>query len=140
MKWCCVFSSFSSSHAGRHDSSLLFSSSSLSVCLFLCFLCFLFVSFIFSLSYYNECECRACRIQYDDMALHCLLCVLHTNDVLLSLAKFCGHRTCISLRRIEESERTLAVVVYVDRYVFFVFFLYPIHYLRTSSSLSPSNS
>ena len=39
--------------------------------LFLCFLLFL---------YFIECVCRACRIQYDDMALHCplLLWLLHT--------------------------------------------------------------
>ena len=28
-----------------------------------------------------ECVCHACRIQNGDMALHCLLCVLHSNIV-----------------------------------------------------------
>ena len=38
----------------------------------ICFNCFFFLPFI-------ECVCRACRIQYDDMALHCpLLCLLHS--------------------------------------------------------------
>ena len=36
---------------------------------FLCFLSFL---------YFIGCVCRACRIQYDGMALHSPLCLLHT--------------------------------------------------------------
>ena len=39
--------------------------------LFSCFLSFI------------ECVCRACRIQYDDKALHCLLCLLHSNAASL---------------------------------------------------------
>ena len=42
---------------------------------FVC-VCVFFLSFL----YFIECVCRACRIQHDDMALHCpLLYLLHTN-------------------------------------------------------------
>ena len=43
----------------------------------------LFVFWVFRFLSFIECVCRACRIQYDHMALHCLLiyqvlCLLHT--------------------------------------------------------------
>ena len=87
-----LFSSFFSSSAtfpaGKHGSVrgsttvfyytrtryvfFFFSFDLLSLFFFLCFLLF-FLSFI-------ECVCRACHIQYDDMAVYCLLllCLLHT--------------------------------------------------------------
>ena len=50
--------------------------------LFLFFHCFL--SF---LNFMEECVYRACRIQYDDMALHCPLpCLLHTWQRSISVA------------------------------------------------------
>ena len=52
--------------------------------LFSCLFRFVFVVLVFllcfrSFLYFIECVCRACRIQYQDMALHFpLLCLLHT--------------------------------------------------------------
>ena len=45
------------------------------------FLLFRFFSFFRFLSIV-ECVCRACRIRYDDMALHCLLCLRYSNAVV----------------------------------------------------------
>ena len=42
------------------------------------FVFFLFLSIFLSINM-PECVCRACRIQYDEKALQCLLCLLHIN-------------------------------------------------------------
>ena len=56
--------------------------------------------------HFIECVCRACRIQYDDMTLHSLFCLLHNNvlgtwytTAVVSLwrSSFTTHRTCICL-------------------------------------------
>ena len=74
---------------GGHDSLFLlffliflsFFSFSLSICLHFLFVCFL------SFLYFIECVCRACGLQYDDMALHCpLLCLLRTWQRGISVA------------------------------------------------------
>ena len=72
---------------------------------FLVFRFFCFLSCI-------ECSC-ACRIQYDGMALHCLLCLLHNNAVS-PWRSFVTTGLVQYLSRIEESARTL-VVLDVDR-------------------------
>ena len=75
------------------------------------FFVLVFSSFVFfSFLYFIECVCSACRIQYDDMALHCpLLCLLYTWQRSISVAQLCDHRTLIS-SSIEESARTLVVL------------------------------
>ena len=70
--------------------------------LFVCFLCVLFHRM-----------CMSClSIQYDGMALRCLLCLLQTRyQSSTSVAWFCDHirRSCTSQRRSGESARTLVV-------------------------------
>ena len=75
--------------------------------LFLFFVFDCFVSFL----YFIECVCRACRIKYDEMALHCPpLYLLHTWQCSVSVAQLRDHRTCTSSRIEESAARALVVL------------------------------
>ena len=82
-----------------------FHSSFIFLLCFIFFSCFVFLflfpsfCFLFSLSFNVSgllvCVCCACRIQYDGMALHCVLPLLHYDA--LSLCRIFVIRACISL-------------------------------------------
>ena len=95
--WRCFFSSFYKNrhtHTSichmpppplRRGGSTVFSSLFpffLSICCTPYMFCFLFFSFLLLSLSFVECVCRACRVQYSEMSLHCLLflqtAVLHT--------------------------------------------------------------
>lgn len=65
---------------------------------FFCFECF---------SFSVECVCRGCRIQYDDVASYCLLCIVHGN--VAPLWRCFMHTHIVSLFSIEKSARKLVV-------------------------------
>ena len=81
-----------------------------------CSFFFLFRFFCFyRLLSFIGCVCRACCIQYDYMAVHCLLCLLHSNAVRLRRGYMITELVYLYYR-IEKLART-RVLLDVDGYI-----------------------
>ena len=55
------------------------------------------------------CVCWVCRIQYDGMALHCLLLLQHYDVPVASLSYFYDHKSSLGCRWVEQTRGVLDV-------------------------------